>query len=209
MNTDAEAYADAEACDPRQSSSTPEHLQTASAIIDVHVPPHETINICCGSTIEQSQNSVVTVNVNAIPHGPIDKTASANIDHIAKCDPVMNNALAGVHTNSMSSPPERIELVALPPQHINPCASQLQTASATKPTPAPRRNKSKNIAKNMSSSGCQNKDMAQNVSIPDQSDDTTSALKGFNHLPHLKGERVGGDACIPSMHSTTNFSNTQ
>ena len=35
----------------------------------------------------------------------------------------------------MSSQRERIELVTLPPQHIEPCATQLQTASALSHTP--------------------------------------------------------------------------
>ena len=68
----------------------------------------------------------------------------------------------------------------------------------------------------MSSSGCQNKDIVRNVPIPGQSnnktsaviinDKTTSALKGFNHLSHSKGERVGDAAAFPSLQPPTNFS---
>ena len=108
------------------------------------------------------------------------------------CEPMVNNALADVNKNSMSSQPERIELVAQPPQHIDPFATQLTIASAIKPTPPPRRSKSKNIPKNMSNSGCQNKDIDKVVPIRGNNDnkttaiifndETTSAMKGFNHL---------------------------
>ena len=68
----------------------------------------------------------------------------------------------------------------------------------------------------MSSSGCQNKDIDNDVPMPGQSNNktsaviyngqTTSALKGFNHLSHLKGEKVVGPVVIPSLQATTNFS---
>ena len=187
MSTNAEAHTDAEAYECKQSCPNPGPLQTVSADTEVHVIPRETI----------------------------DKTASAIIDR----------ASAIVNPNSMSSESERIGMVAIPPPHIEPCATQLQTASATRPEPPPRSFKSKkitdygyqtkNIAKKMADSSVEN--ALENVPTPGQdntktsavilsTNDTTSALKGFNHLPQLKGERVGGAACIPSMHPTAIFS---
>ena len=196
MSTNAEAYYNAEAyeCSPIAG-----HLQTASAIIKVHAPLRETIN----------------------------KTASAITLHMVTCATTTNNALTSIHKSSMSSQQERIdELVASPPQHTDSCATLLTTASAIKPMPLPRQSKSKritesgyqskNIRKNMSSSGCQNKDMFQNVPRPGQynnkisaviyNDETTSALKGFNHLSQLKGEKVVGPVCVPPIQTPTNFS---
>ena len=160
MDTNAEAYYNAEAYECRSLRLIPGQLQLSSDIIEHEIP----------------------------------------------CEMVTTIVLANANSNSMSSTLERIELVAQPPQHIVPCASQSENVSATKPTPLPRASKSKNIAKNMSSSGCQNKDIDDYVPVPGQSNDTTSALKGFNHLSHSKGEKSVGPACIPSTQATTRFS---
>ena len=178
MSTDAEAYYNAEAYESDQSSPDAGLSQTTVAIDEVHAPPRETVN----------------------------KTASAIISHTATCATITNNALTNVHKNSMSSQRERIELVAPPPQHTDPCTTQLTIASAIKPMSLPRQSKLKNIPKNMSSSGCQNKDIGIDVPRPGQSNNTTSALKGFNHLSYLKGERIGNAVCVPSIQHTTNFS---
>ena len=110
--------------------------------------------------------------------------------------------------------------------HAPPRETINKTASAIKPVPPPKLSKSKKITdsgyqpktipKNMSGSCCQNNDMNQNVPIPGQSnnktsavifnDETTSALKGFNHLSHSKGERIVGPVQFPSTQATTNFS---
>ena len=193
MSTNAEAYSNAEAYECKQPSLIPEHLQTASAIIK----------------------------------------------HVIPCETLTTIASANDNSRSTSSQRERIELVALPPQHVEPCATQLQTASATRPEPPPRSFKSKkitdlgyqakNIAKNVIgsmnhykvrlSSGCKSQDVDNSVSIPDQSktktsavilsnkdNETTSAPKGFNHLPQLKGEKVVGPVCSQSTQATTIFS---
>ena len=168
MSTNAEAYYNADAYECNRSRLITGHLQTASTITKFHAPPRETIN----------------------------KTASAITDHVVTCESMVNNASADVHKNSMSSQQERIELVTLPPQHIGPCATQLTIASAIKPVPPPRSFKSKNIAKSMTRSGCQNEDVHTDVPLPGQSnnktsaviinDETTFAPKGFNHLSHSK-----------------------
>ena len=105
--------------------------------------------------------------------------------------------------------------------HAPPRETINKTASAIKPVPPPKLSKSKKITdsgyqpktipKNMSGSCCQNNDMNQNVPIPGQSnnktsavifnDETTSALKGFNHLSQLKGERVGSPVGLPSLQA--------
>ena len=65
---------------------------------------------------------------------------------------IIQDASASIRQSSMSSPRERIEMVALPPQHISPCAIQVQDASARDPMPNPRQSKSKNMPKNMTGS---------------------------------------------------------
>ena len=136
MSTNAEAYSNAEASECKPSCPIPEHLQTASAIIE----------------------------------------------HVIPCETLTTIASANVNSRSTSSQRERIELVALPTQHVEPCATQLQTASAlshtppcatpvqtasaTRPEPPPRSFKSKkitdygyqtkNIAKNMANSSVEN-----------------------------------------------------
>ena len=128
------------------------------------------------------------------------------------CETMTNDASANTHKNSMSSQQERIELVALPPQHIGPCATQLTTASARTLEPLPRSSQSKN----MTGSGNQCKDIPKKVPTPGQSNnktsdvfnntDTTSAPKGFNHLSQPKGERVGRPGIIPVMPAAPFFS---
>ena len=130
MDTNAEAHYSAEAYVYNQTSLNAGHSQTTIIIDKVHAPPRETIN----------------------------KTASAIISHIATCATTTQNALTNVHESSMSSLPERIEMVALPQQHTDPCATQLTIASAIKPMPLPRLSKSKNTPKNIAGSGCQNQD---------------------------------------------------
>ena len=110
--------------------------------------------------------------------------------------------------------------------YVPPRETTNQTASAIKPVHLPRLSKmkkvtdfgyqTKKIPKNMSSSGCQNIDIIRNAPIPGQgknktsavilSNNTTSALKGFNHLSQLKGEKVGSPVAIPSLQATSNFS---
>ena len=87
----------------------------------------------------------------------------------------------------MSSQQERIKMVALPPQHINPCATQLTTASVRTQEPPPRSFLSKNITKNVPTPGQSN----NKTSAVFNNVDTTSALMGFNHFPQVKGERIG------------------
>ena len=131
------------------------------------------------------------------------------------CEIIINDATISIRHGAT--------LVASPPQHISPCATQLQdasalsivshtsqcatpmqTASARTPMPPPRQSKSKKITdvgyqcKNMSGSGEQHQDQYTNVPTPGQGNtktsavikdnDTTSAPKGFNHLPQVKGE---------------------
>ena len=116
----------------------------------------------------------------------------------------------------MSSQLERVKMVATPPPHNSSCATQVLITSARKPIPLPRSSLVKIKPKNMSGSGCQNKDMFEDVPTPGQdntktsaviiNDDTTSAPKGFNHLSQLKGERVGKTAAFPLPQTTSNFS---
>ena len=186
-------------------------IQTAPVTVS-HAPPHGTMNNCCDPKIGQSQNSVAIVNVRASPRETILENASATISRTTPCETMTNNASANVNLNSMSSTPERIELVTLPPPHIIPCATQLQPAFATRPEPPPRSFK----LKNMSSSGCQNQDTDNTVPEPGQDNaktsavfkdnKTTSAPKGFNHLPQVKGEKSVGPVCYPSTPATTRFS---
>ena len=200
-------------------------IQIASATVS-HAHPRETMNIYCGSIIEQSQNAFAIVNVHASPRETINETASANIRQTVPCETMIQNASANILKNSTSSQRERIERVALPPQHISPCATQLQDASARAPMPPPRqskfKSKMKNVAKKitdfgyqcktMTGSGEQHQDQYKNVPTLGQSNnktsavfntnDMTSAPKGFNHLPQLKGEKV---VAISSLQVTTNF----
>ena len=97
-------------------------------------------------------------------------------------------------------------MVALPPPHITPCATRLSTVSARKPIPLPRSfEQSGMIPKKMPiPSPYDNK-----TSAVFKNDDTTSALKGFNHLPQVKGEKANGPVTFPSLQATTRFSYAQ
>ena len=114
---------------PQHTSPCATPIETASANIR-HTSPCGTKNIYRGSIIEQPQNYLAIVNVHVSPRETIHETASATIDRTVPCETMTNNTSASVHKNSVSSQRERIELVAQPPQHISPCARQLQDASA-------------------------------------------------------------------------------
>ena len=183
--------------------------------------------------VAQQLSNLAIVSVHAPPRETTNKTASAITNRTITCETIIQDASASIHQSSMSSPRERIEMVALHPQHISPCATQLQDASAREPMPNPRQSKSKNMPKNMTGSRNQWKNVPENMAIsraantlgnaptPLQNHNKTSAVfnnndttsapmgfnpLGFNHLPQVKGEKVVGPVQYPSTQATTNFS---
>ena len=85
----------------------------------------------------QSQIASDIVTDRAPPHETVNEIASANIAHTITCGTTTNycssaieqwqTASAIISKDLMSSQRERIKMVAQPPQHINPCATQLNT----------------------------------------------------------------------------------
>ena len=73
--------------------------------------------------------------------------------------------------------------------HTNPCATQIQIASAIQPEQQPSLMfESKNNTKNAPIPG----QYIKKSSTVSYDDDTTSNQRGFNHRSHLKGENVVG-----------------
>ena len=108
----------------------------------------------------------------------------------------------------MSSSQERIDMVASPPQHIGPCATQLTIASARTQVHLPRsrshsdQSKPKNWTRIVPRPGPNN----NLTSVVIKNNDTTFASMGFNHLPQVKGERIESPVASPSLKATPNFS---
>ena len=90
--------------------------------------------------------------------------------------------------------------------HTNPCATQIQIASAiqTEEQP-PLMFESKNNIKNAPIPVIPGQYIKKSCTVS-YDDDTTSNQRGFNHRSHLKGVNVVGPMVDPAMPPTTNLS---